>query len=43
MIKITRVKWIEEIMHKQKLYDASEKREERRARRDQRGDTIMQG
>ena len=43
-IRITRIKWIEQIMYKQKPYDVSEKREERRARGDQRGgDTIIQG
>ena len=42
-IRITRIKWIEQIMCKQKPYDVSEKREERRARGDRRGDTIMQG
>ena len=42
--RITRIKGIEQIMHKQKPYDVSEKREERRARGDRRGgDTMMQG
>ena len=44
-IRITRMKWIEEIRFKQKPYDVSEKREERRGRGDRRGidSTIMQG
>ena len=42
--RVTRIKWMEQIMYKQKPYDVSEKREEKRVRGDQRGgDTIMQG
>ena len=40
--RVTRIKWIGQIMYKQELYDVSEKREKRRARGDRR-DTIMQG
>ena len=42
--RVTRIKWMEQIMYKQEPYDVSEKREERRTRGDWRGgDIIIQG
>ena len=42
--RVTRIKWMEQIIYKQEPYDVSEKRKERRVRGDRRGgDTIMQG
>ena len=41
--RVTRIKWIGQIMYKQELYDVSEKREKRTGGYWRGGDTIIQG